>query len=168
MNPASIELLILDVDGVMTDGRITMAVQGEPVKAFYVQDGFAVKLWQRCGGKVALLSGRNESIVERRAAELGVEWVHTGATDKLAGYGAILARAGCGDAVVAYVGDDVPDLDPMSRCGFPVAVANAAPVVKRAAVYVTRRRGGAGAVAEVVELLLRRQSRWSSSLLKEN
>ena len=109
MNPASIELLILDVDGVMTDGRITMAVQGEPVKAFYVQDGFAVKLWQRCGGKVALLSGRNESIVERRAAELGVEWVHTGATDKLAGYGAILARAGCGDAVVAYVGDDVPD-----------------------------------------------------------
>ncbi|UCC30281.1 MAG: HAD hydrolase family protein [Phycisphaerales bacterium] len=161
MDKTFIKLLILDVDGVLTDGRITAAPSGEWTKAFYVQDGCALKLWQRSGGKVALLSGRTEEAVDRRAAELGIEWVHSGVTDKLRAYRAVLASAGCCDAAVSYMGDDLPDLAPMRCCGFPVAVANAAPAVKRAAHYVTRCRGGGGAIAEVVELLLRKQERWS-------
>lgn len=167
MDKTFIKLLILDVDGVLTDGRIAVAPSGEWTKAFYVQDGCALKLWQRLGGKVALLSGRAEEAVDRRAAELGIEWVHSGVTDKLRAYRAVLASAGYRDAEVSYVGDDLPDLAPMRCCGFPVAVANAAPVVKRAAHYVTRRRGGGGAVAEVVEVLLRKQERWSQVMGEE-
>ncbi len=162
MNPTSIELLILDVDGVLTDGRLTLADTGEPAKAFYVRDGMAIKNWQRSGGKVAILSGRSETSVARRAAELGIELVHTGAGDKRAGYDAILAETGCDDAAASYVGDDLPDLVPMARCGFPVAVRNAAPAVKQAAMYVTRHGGGEGAVAEVIELLLRKRGQWPS------
>lgn len=167
-----IELLVLDVDGVLTDGCVTTASPGrpgspggEPSKRFFVQDGCAIKLWQRCGLDVAVLSGRADRAVEWRAAELGIKAVHIGVTDKLSGYEAILAASGRGDAAAAYIGDDLPDLGPMSRCGFPVAVANAVPAVKRAALYVTRRTGGAGAVAEVVELLLRKRMLWSPELL---
>jgi 3-deoxy-D-manno-octulosonate 8-phosphate phosphatase (KDO 8-P phosphatase) len=167
MNSTEIELLILDVDGVLTDGRITTATDGEVTKTFHVQDGCAIKLWQRVGGKVAILSGRSEAAVKRRAVELGVPWCHIGAADKLAGYHAILAEAGCGDDVTGYLGDDLADVALMSRCGFPVAVADAAAAVKRAAMYVTRRRGGEGAVAEVVELLMRKTKRWSRTLLEK-
>ena len=160
MNPASIELLILDVDGVLTDGRLAMADTGEPAKTFYVRDGVAIKNWQRCGGKIAILSGRSEASVARRAVELGIELVLTGAEDKRTGYDAILAATGCRDVTAGYVGDDLPDLAPMGRCGFPVAVRNAAPAVKQAAMYVTRHRGGEGAVAEVIELLLRKRGQW--------
>lgn len=160
MIPASIDLLILDVDGVLTDGRLTPLPGGEASKAFYVQDGCALKLWQRCGGQTAILSGRSDTAVLRRAAELGIECVRTGVSDKTAAYGEILASLGFRDAAVAYLGDDLPDLGPMARCGFPVAVANAASAVKRVATYVTRRGGGAGAVAEVVELLLRKRNQW--------
>ena len=114
---------------------------------------------------VAVLSGRGGEAVVRRAAELGIELVHTGVTDKLAAYESILVSAGRRDEAVGYVGDDIPDLAPMARAHFSVAVADAVPAVKRAADYVTRRAGGRGAVAEVVELLLRKQKRWSRSLL---
>ena len=165
MDSALINLLILDVDGVLTDGRVTAGGDGKWAKGFYVQDGCAIKLWQRCGGRVALLSGRSEEVVERRATELGIELVRTGVEDKSSVYSALVASVGCGDAAVAYVGDDLPDVGPMSRAGFPVAVANAHPAVKRVSMYVTRRRGGCGAVAEVVELLLRKQQRWSRALI---
>ena len=167
MDVASIKLLILDVDGVLTDGRVTFGSEGETIKTFCVQDGCAIKLWQRSGGKVAILSGRTCEAVSRRAAELGIEWVQTGVADKRSAYEAILASAGCDDVDVAYLGDDLPDLGPMSRCGLPVAVANAAPAVKRASRYVTRRRGGDGAIAEVVEFLLRKQKRWSRALFED-
>jgi len=164
MNAASIELLILDVDGVLTDGRLIMASEGEPAKPFHAQDGCAIKLWQRCGKRVAILSGRPSAAVTRRAAELGIEHVRTGAVDKLSAYTEIVSLLGCTDAVAAYVGDDLPDVGPMRRCGLPIAVANAVPAVKQVSQYVTRRRGGEGAVAEVVELLLRKQKRWSHIL----
>lgn len=160
MNTASIELLILDVDGVLTDGSVWSVSDGGTTKGFNVHDGSAIKLWQRCGGKVAIVSGRTEEVVTRRAAELGIEWVHTGVTDKLVAYEAVVSAAKCGDAGTGYVGDDFPDLPPMGRCAFPVAVANATPAVKRAALYVTRHSGGAGAVAEIVELLLRKRNQW--------
>ncbi len=167
MNARIIEVLILDVDGVLTDGRVAAGCDDRSSRLFHVHDGCAIKLWQRCGGKVALLSGRIGEEIQKRAAEVGIQWVHTGITNKLAAYENILASAKCSDAAVGYVGDDLPDLGPMSRCGFPVAVANAVPTVKRAALYVTRRRGGEGAVAEVVELLLRKRSDWSRVLLAE-
>lgn len=161
MNPADINLLILDVDGVLTSGVIVTGADGESVKHFHVQDGFAVKLWQRCGGRVALLSGRSGEAVKRRAEDLGIRWVHTGVSEKLPAYEAILAEAGCDDAAAAFVGDDLPDIPPMLRAGLPIAVANAHPAVKRVSQYVTRRAGGSGVVAEIVELLLRKQRRWS-------
>ena len=165
METVSVRLLILDVDGVLTDGCVVPVSDGLSTKAFCVQDGCAIKLWQKCDGKVAILSGRSEEAVTRRAHELGIEWVHTGVKDKVAAYKAILVAAGCDDSVAAYIGDDLPDLGPMARCGFPVAVANAVPAVKRVALYVTRRPGGHGAAAEVVELLLRKQKRWPQSQL---
>ena len=167
MDVASIKLLILDVDGVLTDGGIVPGPEGEWSKRFCAQDGCAIKLWQRCGGKAALLSGRADRVVRQRAAELGIEWVRAGISAKLKAYESILADVGCADSAVAYVGDDLPDLSPMARCAFPVAVANAVPAVKRASDYVTRLAGGCGAVAEVVELLLRKQKRWSYGLLTE-
>ena len=168
MNTTSIELLILDVDGVLTDGRLTMASQDPPAKAFHIQDGCAIRLWQRTGCKIAILTGRSEEAVVRRAEELEVELIRLGATDKLGAYEAIVSTVGCPDAATGYIGDDLPDLGPMARCGFPVAVANAVPAVKRAARYVTRRGGGHGAVAEVVELLLRRSKQWSRALVQES
>ena len=161
----AINLLVLDVDGVLTDGSIVMS-ESSPArdvavtKVFQVQDGYAIKLWQRIGHRVAIISGRETPVVTRRAAELGIEAVQQGCEDKLAAYGRTLEISGIGDAGVCYVGDDVPDLQPMRRCAFPVAVANAIPCVKQLAQYVTRLPGGAGAVAEVIELILRKQRRW--------
>lgn len=166
MDFGALQLLILDVDGVLTDGSVA-AVEQHSVARFHVQDGCAIKVWRRCEGRVAILSGRAEAGVVERAAELGIEWVRLGVAEKQSEYESILKAAGCGDASVVYMGDDLPDLGPMGRCGFPVAVANAVPAIKRAASYVTRRRGGEGAVAEVVELVLRKQKRWNRSLLKQ-
>lgn len=167
MEPTGVKLLILDVDGVLTDGRISPSGDDESARRFHVHDGCAIKLWKGCGGKVALLSGREGRDVVKRAAELGIDWVKLGVADKRAGYEAILASADCVDAAVAFVGDDLPDLGVMGRCAWPVAVADAVPAVKRSAQYITRRAGGSGAVAEVIELILRKQKRWSPALFRE-
>ncbi len=163
MDANNIVLLILDVDGVLTDGRITLGPDGDSGKGFCVQDGCAIKLWQRSGGRVAILSGRKSPEIGRRAAELEIEQVFMGIADKPAAFDSIIAAAEMDAGRAAYVGDDLPDLGPMSRCGFAVAVANAVPTVKRAADYVTRRAGGFGAVAETIELLLRRRGDWQSA-----
>lgn len=167
MGATGISLLILDVDGVLTLGRVAVGDDAGSSRRFHVHDGCAIKLWRRCDGRVAILSGKSGNDITARAKELGVDWIETGATNKETAYNDILARAACGDEAVAYVGDDLPDLKPMARCGFAVAVADAVPDVKRAADYVTRLRGGYGAVAEIVELLLRKQKRWNRSLLVE-
>ena len=165
MNLDLISLIICDVDGVLTDGRIWSSRDGEWAKAFSSQDGFAIKAWQRGGGQTAILSGRADDNVARRAKDLGIEIVHLGITDKLEAYESILAVVGCGNEAVCYIGDDFPDLGPMSQAAFPVAVANARAAVKRKAQYVTRTGGGYGAVAELIELLLRKQGRWPGRLL---
>ena len=150
-----IDLLILDVDGVLTDGRIAFTLDGQEIKAFQTQDGCAIKMWQRAGGQVAILSGRASSTVSSRAKELGIELVELGVTDKKQGYDRILSAAGVQNEAVCVVGDDLPDLDALRQAGRSIAVANAVPAVKRAADFVTRRTGGNGAVAEVIEHLLR-------------
>lgn len=167
MNVEAIKLLVLDVDGVLTDGGLHYCPDGEVVKRFHVQDGCAIKLWQRLGGTVAIASGRSGQAIQLRAKELGIDLIRTGVDDKLSAYDSILNDANVTDSAVAYVGDDLPDLGPLGRCGFPVAVANAVPAVKRVADYVTRRPGGQGAVAEIVELMLRKQGKWRYETLAE-
>jgi len=162
MKPEAIELLILDVDGVLTDGTVTSGLDGASGQTICVQDGFAIRLWQRSGGVAAILSGRKNEHVAQRARELGLEHVLTGVADKAAGVSDLLRLTACDASTAAYVGDDLPDLPAMAPCGFPIAVANALPDVKRAARYVTRRAGGHGAIAEVVEYLLRKKGRWSA------
>lgn len=161
MNPGEWKLLVLDVDGVLTDGRIVASADGEPLKLFHVRDGWAVKLWQHAGGTVALLTGRGGEVVVRRAAELGISLIRTGVQDKGRAFTELLDECGRTPAETVYVGDDLPDVPVMERVGFAAAVADAAPAAKRAASYVARRPGGHGAVAEVVEWVLRKQGRWS-------
>ena len=166
MDLKAIKLLILDVDGVLTDGTLAIGAEGESHKSFHVRDGCAIKLWHHSGGRVAVLSGRTHPGLARRAVELEIDIVETGQARKLDAYERIVDRAKVTDSQVAYVGDDLPDLTVMRRCAWPVAVANAAPDVKRIARYVTRACGGSGAVAEVVELLMRKQQRWTKAALE--
>ena len=167
MDFAPIDVLILDVDGVLTTGGVTLSREGSADRTFDAHDGCCIKLWHRCGRRSAVLSGRQSAAVQRRAAELGIETVRQAASDKLLAYRTILADLGAGDRQICYVGDDLPDLGPMGRCACPVAVGDAVPAVKQAACYVTQRRGGRGAVAEIIELILRKQRRWSRQLLSE-
>jgi YrbI family 3-deoxy-D-manno-octulosonate 8-phosphate phosphatase len=157
---AGIELLGLDVDGVLTDGGIIYATGEMEIKRFHVRDGSGLKLWHRAGKRSAVITGRSSSVVEVRAAELGVSLVKQGVADKLPAYEELLRRAGVAPEAVCYVGDDVPDLAPLRRSGLAVAVADACAEVRAAAHYITRAPGGRGAVREVIELILRCQGAW--------
>lgn len=161
MDLKSIQAIVLDVDGVLTDGRVTPGGQGDLGKRFNVRDGFAIKQWMGHGGKVAILSGRHSDEVTRRAMELGIELAQQDVRDKGAAFVELVAALGLPPDRIAYIGDDGPDLPAMERCGMIVTVADAAPAVKRRAHVVTRRRGGEGAVAEFIEWLLRKQGRWT-------
>lgn len=161
MDLSAIDLLVLDVDGVLTSGEVIIDDEGDLARRFDIHDGCCLKLWHRYGGRSAVISGRETPAVRRRARQLGIETVVQGVADKLSAYQAMLGSFQVTEQRVCYVGDDLPDLGPMGRCAFPVAVANAVPAVKQAAQYVTRRSGGQGAVAEVIELILRKQRRWS-------
>ena len=157
-----IKLLILDVDGVITSGRLPYDQHGNTIKEFHVQDGGAIRLWQQAGGQVAIISGRQSAAVAARAAELDIQLIAQGVGDKLPVFESFCKEAKVPAAETAFIGDDLLDIAPMRRCGYPIAVANAVPLVKRAAEYVTRRAGGSGAIAEAVERLLRRNGTWSS------
>ena len=157
---AGIELLVLDVDGVLTDGGIIYADDGVEVKAFHVRDGSGLKLWHQAGKRSALITGRTSRLVEVRAAELGVGAVVQGAADKRSAYAKVLAEAGLGPERACVVGDDVPDLPLLGSCGLAAAVADACVEARRVAHYVTRANGGRGAVREVIELVLRCQGHW--------
>lgn len=161
MDLQGIKLLVLDVDGVLTPGDVTLDDHDGRVMSFGIQDGYAIKLWHQAGHRVALLSGRESPIVQRRAAELGIDTVCQGVGDKGSAYRELLQRLGTKPEAACCVGDDLPDVHLLLDCGLAVAVANAVPTVKRYADYVTRRRGGCGAIAEVVELILRKQKRWT-------
>jgi 3-deoxy-D-manno-octulosonate 8-phosphate phosphatase (KDO 8-P phosphatase) len=131
------------------------------LKQFHVRDGSGLKIWQYLGKKSALITGRSSPIVEVRAAEVGIETVYQGATDKMPAYRQLLKEHGLRPEQVCYVGDDVPDLPLMWYCGLAVAVADACPDVVAAAHYVTRAAGGRGAVREALEMILRCQGLWS-------
>lgn len=152
----NIKAIVLDVDGVLTDGRIYFAEGGEQMKVFYVHDGTAIKSWQQQGGKIAFLSGRDSPIVSARARELGVECVIQGCEEKLEPFMKLVADWGIRSEEVCYVGDDTADIPAMQASGYAVAVANAVPEVKKCAKHVTQKSGGCGAVREVIDYLLRR------------
>ena len=153
----AIRLAIFDVDGVMTDGTLFIGAQGEAFKAFNILDGHGVKMLQSAGVAAAIISGRSSEAVARRAAELSIAHVVQGSSDKVAAFEALIAMLDLTEEQCAFVGDDLPDLAVMRRCGLAVAVANAADSVKSAAHYVTRASGGRGAVREFCELVLRAQ-----------
>jgi 3-deoxy-D-manno-octulosonate 8-phosphate phosphatase (KDO 8-P phosphatase) len=156
----AIELLVLDVDGVLTDGRIIYADDDTELKQFHVRDGSGIKLWRQAGKRAAVLTGRQSAVVARRAAELGLDPVIQGAADKLAGYRRLLAATGVALDQVCYVGDDLPDVPVLLHCRLAVAVADACPEAKAVAHHVTTTAGGRGAVRETIELILRRQGSW--------
>jgi 3-deoxy-D-manno-octulosonate 8-phosphate phosphatase (KDO 8-P phosphatase) len=157
-----VELLVLDVDGVLTDGRITYTAEGVEIKSFHVRDGSALAYWQRQGRTVAIVSGRTSKAVDVRAAELGVTHVRQGVADKRLALRTILGATSLRPEQVCAVGDDLPDLPVLRACGLAVAVADACAEARAAAHYVTRAPGGRGAVREVVELILRAQGRWDA------
>jgi len=157
---SGIAMLVLDVDGVLTDGGIVYADNGVELKQFHVRDGSGLKIWQHAGKRAAIITGRTSPIVAVRAAELGIEPVYQGAMEKVPAYRRLLADAGLRPEQVCFVGDDVPDLPLLGSCGLAVAVADACLEVRAAAHYVTRARGGRGAVRETIELILRCQGLW--------
>ncbi len=149
----AVRLAILDVDGVLTDGTLWYGPEGEALKAFNTLDGHGVKLLAGSGVAVAILSGRESAAVGRRAQELGIAHVIQGAADKVREFERLVAKLGLAPSDCAFVGDDLPDLAVMQRCGLAVAVANAVDEVKAIAHYVTRARGGQGAVREFCDLV---------------
>ncbi len=155
-----VELLVLDVDGVLTDGRIVYDDRGGESKSFHVRDGAGVRVWQMLGKRSAILTGRQSAVVERRAAEMGVHRVVQGAAEKLPAFAELLALERLTPGQACYVGDDLPDVPVLRNCGLAVAVPDACPEARRAAHYVTRTPGGHGAVRETVELILRCQGLW--------
>ena len=159
---AKIKLLLLDVDGVMTDGRITYDNVGGETKSFDVKDGHGLKLLQRAGIKIGIITGRQSAVVARRAEELGIELVYQGAKDKLVPFNEILKKLALSPEEVAYVGDDVVDLPVMRRVGFAATVADAVEEVKPFAALVTARKGGRGAVREICDFLLKNSGRWAA------
>lgn len=155
-----IRLLLLDVDGVLTEGQIIYGSAGLEVLSFHVRDGLALKVAQASGITVGLLSGRKSEALLRRAEELCLGEVHTGVEDKVGVYRQLLMRYRLDDADVAYMGDDLPDLPLLRQVGLAIAVADASAEVRSAAHLVTSLSGGKGAVREAVEWLLRSQGVW--------
>ncbi len=148
----------------MTQGDLPYSAEGNEIKVFHVQDGGAVRFWNSTGGLTALISGRESPAVSARAKDLDIHVVVQGVPDKIPAYETICRNFGVSDAETSFIGDDLLDLEPMRRCGYPIAVANAIPRVKRAARYVTRRPGGCGAIAEAVERLMRYNGTWAESM----
>ena len=155
-----IKLLLMDCDGVLTDGRLWLTEDGDEQKSFNTHDGLGLSLLHRAGLKSGIITGRASKAVTRRAAELGVEFVRQGEPDKIAAFEQLLQQAGVAESEVAFVGDDLPDIPIMKRAELAIAVADAVAETRAVAHYVTQARGGHGAVREVVELILKSQGRW--------
>ncbi len=159
---ARIKLLLLDVDGILTDGRIIYDNQGNELKAFDVKDGHGLKMVQRAGIKTGIITGRKSEVVKRRAQELGFDILYQGALNKLEPYLEILKEHGLTNDQVAYVGDDVVDLPVLRRVGFSATVADAVDDVLPLVDYVTKRSGGRGAVREICDMLIRASGQWDT------
>lgn len=161
-----IEMVIFDADGVLTNGNINVDHQGKEFKMFHVQDGLGIVLWRRQGFSTAIISARECRAVGARAEDLKIDHVFLNAYPKLEVYQNLLKKTQLADENVCFVGDDLTDLQVLHRAGLAVAVANAVPEVKAVADYVTVKNGGAGAVRELIELLLKTKGLWAG-IIKE-
>jgi len=159
-----LKLLLLDVDGVLTDGSILVHADGSESKQFNIRDGAGIVWAQRAGLSIGLLSARVAEATAVRAAQLGITIVSMGGADKLAGYERILADAGLSDEQVGYMGDDLQDLPVLRRAGFSAAPADAAPEVRAAVHWVSASGGGRGAVRECIEHVLQSQGAWRAAV----
>lgn len=155
-----IKLLLMDCDGVLTDGRIWLFDSGEEQKGFHTRDGLGLELWHRAGLKSGIISGRTSSAVERRARALRISFIFQGVEDKVKAFGETLDQAGVTSAETAYIGDDLNDIPLILQAGLGIAVPDAALEAREHAHYVTKLAGGQGAVREVIELILKAQGRW--------
>lgn len=160
----AIKLLVMDADGILTDGRLLYAGRGEELVAFHVQDGHGIRLALHAGLSLAIVTGRESEAVARRARDLGIREVHQKVRDKLAVLQELMARKGLSASQVACMGDDLVDLPILLRAGLAISVPGAAQEVRSAAHYVTGRPGGQGAVREAIELLLKAQGCWPAVL----
>jgi 3-deoxy-D-manno-octulosonate 8-phosphate phosphatase (KDO 8-P phosphatase) len=158
------KLLVLDVDGVLTDGRIVYTAGGDELMAFHILDGHGIKLAIRAGLRVAIITGRESPMVARRARDLGVTELHQRVEAKRGTYEALLSRHGLTPADAACMGDDLLDLPLFAGTGLALSVPSGAAEVRAAAHYITRRPAGAGAVREAIELILKAQRRWDALL----
>jgi 3-deoxy-D-manno-octulosonate 8-phosphate phosphatase (KDO 8-P phosphatase) len=161
-----IRLLVMDIDGVLTDGRMILSERGDELKAFCARDGVAIALARRAGLGTALVTGESSSIGKVRGTRLGIERVLLGVRRKGDTVEQLMLEQALAPEAVAYVGDDLLDIPALQRCGLAVAVADAAPEVRMVAHYVTRARGGQGVVRELVELILRAQRIWTATVDK--
>lgn len=159
-----IKLLVLDVDGVLSDGKLYFSAKGDEIKAFSTLDGQGIKLLQNNGIKVALITGRKSDIVTQRAQELGIENLVQGCEEKLEALEKILTTLELNLQEVAYIGDDLPDLACIRRVGFGVTVPNANPVIIQHALCCTERQGGQGAVREICDLILQAQDKYYAAI----
>ncbi|MDH3641827.1 MAG: HAD-IIIA family hydrolase [Gammaproteobacteria bacterium] len=157
---AVIQLVIFDIDGVLTDGRLYYSDAGEEMKAFQVQDGYAIKLLREHGVEVAIITGRTSTIVARRAAELGIVHLYQGAEDKTVALNDLMKATRIQTDEIAHVGDDLPDLTLFDRVGFAISVPNGHPTVIKAANHVTAVAGGEGVAREVCQLILTAKDLW--------
>jgi len=158
----AIKLLCLDVDGVLTDGSVILGNNGEEFKAFNIKDGFGLRALQKFGLHVAIITGRQSALVQRRADELGIPHVYQGNSDKRGAFAELLKKLKLSAQQVAYVGDDFPDLPLMGQVGLAVAPNDAHNEIKAAAHWTTQNGGGRGAVREVCDLILQAQGHWSA------
>ncbi len=156
----NVRFLILDVDGVLTDGRIVIDDRGMEAKFFNAKDGHGLKMLMRVNIQVALLSGRESEATQRRASDLGISRVYQNVHNKIEAYQEIMNENGLEDYQVGYVGDDLVDLPVLKRVGFAAVVADSVDEIKPFADYITEREGGKGAVREIVELILKSQEKW--------
>lgn len=160
----NIKLLILDVDGVLTDGSIILDNEGNELKVFHVRDGHGIKMLTKAGVQVAIITGRYSKVVERRAHELGITEVYQKYYIKSAAYEHLLEKFGATDKEVAYIGDDIVDISLLKRAGLSVAVADATAETKSISMLITENAGGRGAVREVCDLILKAQGKWQDLL----
>lgn len=159
---SKIKLLILDVDGVLTDGGIFLNDEGIESKRFNVMDGHRIKMWHRAGGLTAIISGRDTPSTAHRARQLNIAYVMQGCLEKLPAFEELLRLTDLTADQTAYIGDDIMDIPVVRRVGFGVAVANAAEELKQCADYITAQQGGSGAVGEVIEYLLKAAGKWET------
>ncbi len=159
-----IKLLSLDTDGVLTTGQLFYTEQGEFMKPFNTQDGLGIKLAQKAGLTIAIITGRKSIMLEKRAAELGITDIYQGIGDKKEVMDRLLTKHALGKEEMAHIGDDLNDLPILSRCGLACAVDNAVAEVKERSHFITTRQGGQGAVRETIEFILKAQNKWQETI----